>query len=119
MLHAEHGAVHPTPPQTPDWAQSPWLLGKSPNPGSQLGPPLSGGWRLPFLDLQFSLFRLHVSGLQGEAYRAGKRVVRPIPYSPLLQKGGPADTSSAQLCGRGLGDSKQCSVQTGIQIKLV
>lgn len=69
MLHAEHGAVHPTPPQTPDWAQSPWLLGKSPNPGSQLGPPLSGGWRLTFLDLQFSLFRLHVSGLQGEAYR--------------------------------------------------
>lgn len=47
------------------------------DPGNQLGPPLTliGGRRLHFLDLQFYLFRPHVSGLQDKACRAGKRAV--------------------------------------------
>lgn len=64
-----------------------WLLGRSLNPGSQLGPPLSGGWWLHFLDLQFSLFRLHVSGLQDEAAdasREGKGRGQSCPFPTLL-----------------------------------
>lgn len=63
---------------------SPWLLGGSVDPRNQLGPSLtlSGGRRLHFLDLQFYLFRPHVSGLQDKACRAGKRVVSTFPTLP-------------------------------------
>lgn len=99
---------------------SPWLLGRSLNPGGQLGPPLtlSGGRRLHFLDLHFSLLlRLHVSGLQDEARRA-----RRGRSSPFLTLPSPSEEprlpQTAQLYGRGLSGSRQCSVQLGHRLSL-